>query len=70
MPIQAVALKIKQLATLAGASLPDTLSNALYPKADNRWYSMDSSGLETMIGIQPVPMLAPVKACSWMVYPV
>ena len=65
MPIQAVALKIKQLATLAGASLPDTLSNALYPKADNRWYSMDSSGLETMIGIQPVPMLAPVKACSW-----
>lgn len=60
MGVSAVALRVKQMLS---PSTPSAGSNALYPKADNNWYSGDPTGAETMVS-NSARTLAPVRACS------
>lgn len=48
MTLHAAALRIKQMVS---PSTPASGENAIYPKADNRWYSKDSGGIEIPIGV-------------------
>jgi hypothetical protein len=47
MPVSAVALRLKQMLS---PSTPSAGENALYPTADDKWYSKNAVGTEVLVG--------------------
>lgn len=67
--LQAVALRVRQLASPAA---PAAGSNLLYPKSDDKWYTKNSAGVETLVGpsgaVSDSGWIAPTLLNGWVNY--